>query len=80
MPIERLDSPAYCEGERICRICERKLRPLTKSKDWDTRVYHVTCFKELVKDIYKYDTIAFKKYGFKKKIGDKNLKKTFILL
>ena len=74
MPIERLDDPYDCNGDRICRICNRKLRPLTKSQDWDSRVYHITCFKELVKDIYKFDSIAFKKYGYKKKIGNKNLK------
>jgi hypothetical protein len=57
-------------GEKLCKICGKRLRPLTKSKDWDTRCYHVTCFRDLIKDIYRFDQVAFKKYGHKKRIGD----------
>jgi len=74
MPIERLDDLYNEDGERVCRICNKKLRPLTKNEDWDTRMYHITCFKELVKDIYKFDSIAFKKYGHKKKVGNTPIK------
>ena len=74
MPIERLDDLYNEEGERICRICGKKLRPFTKNEDWDTRIYHITCFKNLIKDIYKFDSIAFKKYGFDKKIGNMPIK------
>lgn len=71
MPRESLDPNLYDEdGNKICKICNKKLRPLTKSKDWDTRCYHITCFQELIKDIYKYDSVAYKKYGHKKKIGN----------
>lgn len=74
MPTERLYDYCNEEGERICRICNKKLRPLTKSEDWETRMYHITCFKDLVKDIYKFDSVAFKKYGFKKKVGNMPIK------
>jgi len=71
MPRESLDSNLYDEdGNKICKICGKKLRPLTKSKDWDSRCYHITCFQDLIKDIYKYDSVAYKKYGHKKKIGN----------
>lgn len=74
MPTERLYDLYNEDGDRICKICNKKLRPLTKSQDWDTRMYHITCFKDLVKDIYRFDTVAFKKYGYKKKIGNTTLK------
>tara|TARA_R110000803_G_scaffold50732_3_gene105128 strand:+ start:232 stop:498 length:267 start_codon:yes stop_codon:yes gene_type:complete len=61
------------KGEKFCKICDRKLRPLTKSKDWDSRCYHVTCFRDLVTDIYNFDKIAYKKYNHKKKVGTKSL-------
>lgn len=70
MPRESLDNNLYDEdGNKICKICGKKLRPLTKSKDWETRCYHITCFQDLIKDIYKYDKVAYKKYGHKKKIN-----------
>jgi len=59
------------KGDRYCKICDRKLRPLTKAKDWEQRCYHVTCFRELVKDIYRYDKIAYNKYRHKQKVGGK---------
>ena len=67
-----LDTKPNAEGERFCKICDRKLRPL-KKKDWNTRCYHITCFRDLTQDIYRYDKIAYKKYNHKKKIGTKDL-------
>lgn len=68
-----LDTAPNEDGDRFCKICDRKLRPLSKSKDWDSRCYHITCFRDLIKDIYRYDKIAYKKYNHKLKVGGKDL-------
>lgn len=65
-----VDSSPNEKGERVCKICNRKLRPLSKNKDWEDRAYHVTCFRNLIQDIHRYNVTAYKKYDHKKKIGD----------
>lgn len=54
--------------ERICKICGLPLRPLTKNKDWEERVYHMVCFKNMIKDIKNFDKTAFTKYEYKKRL------------
>jgi len=53
-----------------CLMCGKKLRPLYKNSDWQTRKYHVSCFRELVSDISNYNKVAYTKYGVKKKIAN----------
>ena len=50
-----------------CLMCGKKLRPLYKNSDWQTRKYHVSCFRELVSDISNYNKVAYTKYDVKKK-------------
>tara|TARA_R110000824_G_scaffold149406_2_gene319721 strand:- start:2551 stop:2799 length:249 start_codon:yes stop_codon:yes gene_type:complete len=52
-----------------CKICKKNLRPLYKNNDWETRKFHVSCFKELISDIKNYHLIAYDKYGHEKTIG-----------
>ncbi len=73
MKEQLLDCSPDENGDRFCKICDRKLRPLFKSGDWDSRCYHVTCFRDLLRDIYKYDKVAYKKYHHKLKVGGKDL-------
>ena len=58
------------DEERICKICNNKLRPLYKNEDWEGRKYHVACFKGILKDIMNYHKICYKKikslFDFKK--------------
>ncbi len=53
-----------------CGICGRKLRPLYKNKDWKSRAYHVTCWKNMVNDIANYNRVAYSKYGHVKRVAD----------
>lgn len=79
MPKETITEPVVDEdGNKYCLICGKKLRPLLKSEDWDTRVYHITCFRNLIQDIYRYDNVAYKKYGHKKRLFDGTLQEDII--
>tara|TARA_R100001230_G_C5684244_1_gene192508 strand:+ start:1567 stop:1815 length:249 start_codon:yes stop_codon:yes gene_type:complete len=64
-----MPSGEYEKEERYCAICKKKLRPLYKNKDWDSRKYHVTCFRDLLADIKNFDTVAYTKYKYKKKVN-----------
>ena len=64
-----MPSGEYNNEHRVCKICGRKLRPLKNCDDWDSRKYHITCFKELLSDISNYNKVCFKKYGHTKLIG-----------
>lgn len=70
MPMHSLLKEDRDGNSKTCKICGKKLRPLTKSQDWDSRVYHVTCFRDLISDISKFDHLAFKKYGYKRKVNN----------
>ena len=50
-----------------CGICGKIMRPLYKNKDWEGRAYHITCFKNIIKDIHNYNEVAYTKYGVEKK-------------
>ena len=64
-----MPSGTYKDEERCCKICGRKLRPLKNIDDWDSRKYHITCFKELLSDISNYNRVCFSKYGHTKLIA-----------
>ena len=64
-----MPSGTYNDEFRLCKICDRKLRPLKTMEDWESRKYHITCFKELVSDIYNYNKVCYKKYGHKKMVA-----------
>ena len=64
-----MPSGTYNNEARNCRICKRKLRPLKNQDDWDSRKYHITCFKELIRDIHNYHNVCYGKYGHKKIIA-----------
>tara|TARA_R110000823_G_scaffold193765_1_gene325188 strand:- start:224 stop:478 length:255 start_codon:yes stop_codon:yes gene_type:complete len=51
-----------------CGICQKKMRPLYRNKDWEGRAYHITCFRKIINDIANYNTTAYTKYGVEKKI------------
>tara|TARA_R110002012_G_scaffold71664_2_gene183642 strand:+ start:824 stop:1075 length:252 start_codon:yes stop_codon:yes gene_type:complete len=53
-----------------CGICGKPMRPLYKNKDWKGRAYHITCFKNIIKDIHNYNTVAYTKYGVEKRIAN----------
>ena len=61
------------EPRKKCLICNKFLRKLTKTDDWDSRVYHITCWRTLIMDIKHYDKIAYTKYGCKRVIDGKTL-------
>tara|TARA_R110002012_G_scaffold139784_2_gene297229 strand:+ start:684 stop:926 length:243 start_codon:yes stop_codon:yes gene_type:complete len=56
--------------ERLCKICGKKLRPLLKQEDYDQRVYHVTCFDNIIKDLNNFGKVAYTKYNYKKKVNN----------
>ena len=56
-----------------CLICDKFLRKLSKTNDWESRVYHITCWRTLIIDIKHYDRIAYTKYGCKRLIDGKTL-------
>lgn len=58
--------------ERLCKICGKKLRPLLKQDDWEQRVYHVTCFNNILKDLTNFGKTAYTKYGYKRKFHGLN--------
>lgn len=64
-----MPSGTYKNEVRRCKICGKKLRPLKNMKDWESRKYHVTCFKELISDISNYNKVAYTKYGHTKLIA-----------
>ena len=64
-----MPSGQYENEKRFCKICGRKLRPLKHVDDWESRKYHITCWKELLSDIYNYNRVCYKKYGHKKIIN-----------
>ena len=64
-----MPSGTYKNEERVCKICNHKLRPLYKNEDFPNRKYHVACFRDIISDINNYHKIAYTKYKHKKKIG-----------
>ena len=64
-----MPSGTYENESRTCKICKRKLRPLKTEQDWEGRKYHITCFKDLIRDIHNYHKICYSKYGHKKLIA-----------
>lgn len=54
-----------------CLICQKDLRRLTKTKEWDSRVYHITCWSNMIRDIKHFDKICYAKYGHRKLIDGK---------
>tara|TARA_R110002153_G_scaffold161463_1_gene313886 strand:+ start:391 stop:639 length:249 start_codon:yes stop_codon:yes gene_type:complete len=79
-----MPSGHYENDMGLCGICGRKLRPLYKNKDWESRKYHVSCFREMVSDISNYNAIAISKYGHTKKIANMPIQeakkqKTFVI-
>jgi hypothetical protein len=79
-----MPSGTYNDDMGLCGICGRKLRPLYKNKDWESRKYHVSCFREMVSDISNYNDIAISKYGHTKKIANMPIEeakkqKTFVI-
>jgi hypothetical protein len=54
-----------------CLICGGRLRKLTKTEDNDDRVYHITCWKEMIRDIDKFHIVAFTKYNYEELICGK---------
>ena len=60
-------------SKKKCLICDKDLRRLTKTKEWDSRVYHVTCWNMMIKDIRHFDKVAYTKYNCHKMIDGKTL-------
>jgi hypothetical protein len=54
-----------------CLICGGRLRALTKTDDLPDRVYHITCWKEMIHDIDKFHIVAFTKYNYEELICGK---------
>jgi hypothetical protein len=54
--------------DRVCKICEKRLRRLCKTTDWQGRIYHISCYKGIIKDVYNYNEVAYTKYGHEKRI------------
>jgi hypothetical protein len=59
--------------KKKCLICRKDLRKLTKTEEWDSRVYHITCWANMIRDIKHFDKIAYTKYGHKKLIDGKTI-------
>lgn len=57
------------DSDRKCKICFKRLRRLNKTTDWDARLYHISCYKGIISDIYNYNTTAYEKYGHEKRIN-----------
>ena len=55
---------------RTCKICGKPLRPLLKTHDWDTRSYHVVCFKNIIKDLNNFNKVAYTKYNYQKRVAN----------
>ena len=64
-----MPSGEYNDEDRICLICKKKLRPLYKNNDWESRKYHITCFRDLIADIKNFDKVCYTKYKYKKKVN-----------
>ena len=61
------------QNRKKCLICEKDLRKLTKTKEWDSRVYHVTCWNMMIKDIRHFDKVAYTKYNCHRLIDGKTI-------
>lgn len=57
-------------SKRKCKICGRTLKKFTKNSEWTNRAYHIKCFNEIVSDIANFNTTAYKKYGYTKRLQD----------
>tara|TARA_R110001592_G_scaffold150295_3_gene376165 strand:+ start:2037 stop:2297 length:261 start_codon:yes stop_codon:yes gene_type:complete len=49
-----------------CKICQKKLRPLSKKDDYPNRKFHISCWKELLADIKHYNKRAYTKFNHQK--------------
>ena len=59
---------------KMCLICGGRLRKLTKTEDSPDRVYHLTCWREMIKDIDNFNIVAFSKYNYEELICGKTRK------
>ena len=54
----------------LCRLCKKKLRRFRVSKEYNNRIYHKKCFEIICNDVKNFHTVAYTKYGHKKKFSN----------
>ncbi len=60
-------------NKKQCLICRKDLRKLTRTQEWDSRVYHITCWSNMIRDIKHFDKICYVKYGHRRLIDGKTI-------
>lgn len=56
------------ESNGFCLHCGKRLKKIKEKKTEYIMLYHIKCWKELIKDIKNFSKICFEKYNYKKKI------------
>lgn len=56
------------ESNGFCLHCGKRLKKAKKQNTKYMSVYHIKCWKEIIKDIKNFSTICYEKYNYKKRI------------
>ncbi len=56
------------ESNGFCLHCGKRLKKAKKTKTEFMMLYHIKCWKEMIKDIKNFEQICYEKYNYKKRI------------